>query len=155
MFVPNISEAAAVRLIKTILFGRPLPPPHSAPLIQRPPCRSPRAPSSAPANPFEASNAEFFRTIVLRKRITVTPRPPVTPVPTTIAPPSQPFLPLRPLVPPQPLLSCRRRPRPPCRRHADPRLLPTISVTVEQLAVPTRRHPFGHTLPRPLSRRFL
>src|SRR5258706_3501037 len=134
MFVPNISEAAAVRLIKTILFGRPLRPPTPAPLIKRRPCRSPRAPSSAPANPFEASNAEFFRTIVLRKRITVTPRPPVTPVPTTIARPSQPFLPLRPLVPPQPLLSCRRRPRPPCRRHADPWLFPPIAAPVGTLA---------------------
>src|SRR5258706_11254978 len=85
MFVPNISEAAAVHLIETILFGRPLRPPTPAPLIKRRPRRSPRAPTPAPTNPFAASNAEFFRNIVLRKRAAVAPRPLVTPVPAIIA----------------------------------------------------------------------
>ncbi len=68
MFVPNLLEAAAVCLIKTILFGQPLKVPAPVPTIRRRPRRSPRAPPPL-VNPFAASNAEFFRSIVLRKRV--------------------------------------------------------------------------------------
>src|SRR5258706_515589 len=97
MFVPNISEAAAVRLIETILFGGPLRPPTPAPLIKRRPRRSPCAPPSAPANPFAASNAEFFRSIVLRQRAAPAPPPPVTPISAALPPPFRPNAPAPPL----------------------------------------------------------
>src|SRR5258706_9640539 len=77
MFVPNLSEAAAMRLIETILFGRPLKAPAPVAAMRRHPRRAPRALSPA-INPFEASNAEFFRNIVLRKRVVKTSCPPVT-----------------------------------------------------------------------------
>src|SRR5258706_11769455 len=82
MFVPNLSEAATVRLIETILFGRPVKPPASATAIKRRPRRSPRPPPPAP-NPFAASNAEFFRTLILRKRVAPAPHSPVTSAPAT------------------------------------------------------------------------
>src|SRR5258706_4551007 len=84
MFVPNLSEAAVVRLIETILFGRPLKPPAPSPAIKRRPRRSPR-PLPPITDPFAASNAEFFRTLVLRKRVVHAPRPPVTPASATPA----------------------------------------------------------------------
>src|SRR5258706_604035 len=86
MFVPNLSEAAAVRLIETILFGRPLKMPTPIPTIRRWPRCSPRAPPPL-IDPFAASNADFFRSVVLHKRVVktscsqVTPVTPVTPAP--------------------------------------------------------------------------
>src|SRR5258706_6335256 len=111
MFVPNLSEAAVVRLIETILFGRPLKPPAPSPAIKRRPRRSPR-PLPPITDPFAASNAEFFRTLVLRKRVVHAPRPPVTPASATpastnyvrtsgrVAGPSGPFGPSGPSFPP-------------------------------------------------------
>ncbi len=99
-----------MRLIETILFGRPIKPPALSPAITRRPRRSPRALPPA-ANPFAASNDEFFRTLILRKRVTQAPRPPVTPAPAApvtatfartssrIAGPSGPFGPSGPSFP--------------------------------------------------------
>src|SRR5258706_2598952 len=110
MFVHALLEAAVVRLIETILFGRPIKPPALSPAITRRPRRSPRALPPA-ANPFAASNDEFFRTLILRKRVTQAPRPPVTPAPAAPvtatfartssrnAGPSGPFGPSRPSIP--------------------------------------------------------
>src|SRR5258706_4480230 len=86
MFIPNISEAAAVPLIETILFGRPLIDPAPVPTHKQWSRHSPRTPS-APTDPYAASNAEFFRSIVLRKRVVKAPSPPVTPVPPAPAAP--------------------------------------------------------------------
>src|SRR5258706_1585059 len=80
MFVPNPSEAATMRLIKTILFGWPLIVPAPVLMAKRRPRRSPRTPP-APTNPYAASNAEFFRSIVLHKHVVKAPCSPVTPVP--------------------------------------------------------------------------
>src|SRR5258706_7799135 len=79
MFMPNLSEAATVRLIETILFGRPLKVPTPVPMIKQWPRHPPRIPSCA-IDPFAASNAEFFCSIVLRKRDIKTSYSPVTPV---------------------------------------------------------------------------
>src|SRR5258706_13476639 len=57
MFVPNISEAAAVRLIETILFGQHVRPPAPVPAYKRCPRRSPRAP--APTTPFALTKPHF------------------------------------------------------------------------------------------------
>jgi len=84
--MPNLSEAATVRLIETILFGQPLNVPAPVPTIKQQPRRSPRVPSPA-VNPFAASNAEFFHSIVLRKRdikASCSPVTPVTPAPVTV-----------------------------------------------------------------------
>ena len=79
MFVPNLSEAAAVRLIEAILFGTPLARPHQFKPAARRPARA-RKPTTRPStDPYSASNDDFFRSIVLRKR---TPAPIL---PTTIA----------------------------------------------------------------------
>src|SRR5258706_7301988 len=86
MFMPNLSEAATVRLIETILFGQPLNVPAPVPTIKQQPRRSPRVPSPA-VNPFAASNAEFFHSIVLRKcdiKASCSPVTPVTPAPVTV-----------------------------------------------------------------------
>src|SRR5258706_7978240 len=79
MFVPNLLEAATVHLIETILFGRPLKMPAPVPTTKRQPRRSPRTPSP-PVNPFAASNAEFFRCIMLHKRVVKPSCSQVTPV---------------------------------------------------------------------------
>ncbi len=74
-----------MRLIKTILFGWPLIVPTPVLAKKRRLHCSPRVPSPA-INPFAASNAEFFHSVVLRKRVVkvscslVTP---VTPAPVT------------------------------------------------------------------------
>jgi len=68
-----------VRLIETILFGQPLKMPAPVPAIRRRPHRSPRASPPTP-NPFAASNAEFFCSVVLRKRVVTPSNPQVTPV---------------------------------------------------------------------------
>ena len=80
MFADCLSEAAAVRLIERILFGRhdvPLTP--FKPPMRRTCCAAPRAPRH---NPVAVSNNDFFRSIVLRKRpartIPVTAPAPVT-----------------------------------------------------------------------------
>ena len=85
MFVPNLSEAAAVRLIETILFGAPLPRScHAKPASRRPPRA--HKPRSRPApDPVARSNDDFFRSIVLRKR-TPTPACLVAPAPVTRKP---------------------------------------------------------------------
>ncbi len=73
-------------LIKTILFGQPLKVPAPVPMIKRRPRHSPRAPSPA-VNPFAASNAAFFHSIMLRKRAikaSCSPVTPVTPAPVTV-----------------------------------------------------------------------
>ena len=80
MFADCLSEAAAVRLIERILFGRldvPLTP------FKPPTCRTCRAAPRAPHHdPVAVSNDDFFRSIVLRKRparaIPVTAPAPVT-----------------------------------------------------------------------------
>ena len=68
MFVPNLSEAAAVRLIESILFGAPLTQPRCFTPVARHPARARRATTRPPTNPFTASNDAFFKSIVLRKR---------------------------------------------------------------------------------------
>ena len=75
MFVPNLSEAATVRLIETLLFGSPLTRScHFKPAAHHPARAC--VPTARPAtNPFAASNDAFFRSIVLRKRAPAPARP--------------------------------------------------------------------------------
>ena len=66
MFADCLSEAATVRLIEQILFGR-----RDVPLTPfKPPVRRTRraAPRTPRHDPIAVSNDEFFRSIVLRKR---------------------------------------------------------------------------------------
>ncbi len=75
-----------MHLIETILFGRPLKMPAPVPTIRQHSRRSPRTPSPPAVNPFAASNAEFFRSVVLRKRtvkVSCSPVTPLTPAPIT------------------------------------------------------------------------
>src|SRR5258706_12802790 len=93
MFVPNLSEAAAVRLIETILFGRPLEIPAPAPTIRRRPRRSlaphplPLTPSRLPMLTFSAASC-FISTLSRR----LAPRSHPSPLP---PPPRRPVLPSR------------------------------------------------------------
>ena len=85
MFVPNLSEAAAVRLIETLLFGAPLARPRRIKPAARRPARA-RNPATRPiTNPFTASNDAFFKSIVLRK-CAPTPARPTTIAPVTCKP---------------------------------------------------------------------
>ena len=75
MFVPNLSEAAAVRLIETILFGAALAQPRRFKPATRRPART-RTPAARPTtNPYASSNDDFFKSIVLRKHTPAPARP--------------------------------------------------------------------------------
>ena len=88
MFVPNLSEAAAVRLIETILFGAPATRPcHFKPATRRPARARKPTPRLTP-DPISSSNDAFFHSVVLRKRVP-TPARLVTPTSVTQKPAAQ------------------------------------------------------------------
>ena len=85
MFVPNLSEAAAVRLIETILFGAPAARPCNLKPATRRLARARKLAPRLSPDPVSNSNDAFFRSIVLRKRAPA-PTCPVTLAPVTRKP---------------------------------------------------------------------